>query len=421
MCHHCALLVDEVTRLNGHVGAGAPVIVTVAFPGAGDLSGTRGQPADAALKASVRQAVAAIEETAGLRFVEVEGGAAAMISVHYNADRRGYSWAEFPEASAADPSTAGAIAMNPHYGDYAPGSGGFQVLLHEFGHAMGLKHPHDGEVRLARALDTTEHTLMSYNWRGAPKADYRPLDEAALTALYGEAGALDGLSLAWDAAADTLTVEGTRAMETILAVDDATEVFGRSGADRLAGRMADDTLRGNGGLDTVEGFDGDDRLHGGHGGDELRGGWDDDRLLGGYGNDLLGGGTGRDLVRAGPGRDTLEGGHGADTLCGDAAGDVLAGGAGADRLVGGPGADTLAGGPGPDVFVLRRNSGRDVIEDFSEREGDRINVTAFSFLPEEAVERLSISGDDVLFDIGFSVVTLAGAAAVSFDAADFIA
>lgn len=44
----------------------------------------------------------------------------------------------------------------------AQGTWGYTALLHEIGHALGLKHPFEGDVTLADSLDTMDNTVMSY-------------------------------------------------------------------------------------------------------------------------------------------------------------------------------------------------------------------------------------------------------------------
>jgi Ca2+-binding RTX toxin-like protein len=61
----------------------------------------------------------------------------------------------------------------------------------------------------------------------------------------------------------------------------------------------------------------------------------------------------------------LEGGAGDDILIGGSQSDTLIGGKGNDKLEGGAGNDRLSGGSGKDVFVFGKNSGKDVITDFS--------------------------------------------------------
>lgn len=71
--------------------------------------------------------------------------------------------------------------------DLTPGSSGYETLLHELGHALGLGHPHE-EIRLSSAKDNTSQTLMSYEESGGPYSSFRPIDLAALDYLYGGDG-----------------------------------------------------------------------------------------------------------------------------------------------------------------------------------------------------------------------------------------
>ena len=71
--------------------------------------------------------------------------------------------------------------------DLTPGDLGYETLLHELGHVLGLVHPHEGE-ELDESLDNTSHTLMSYQASGGPYSTYQSLDLAALEWLYGADG-----------------------------------------------------------------------------------------------------------------------------------------------------------------------------------------------------------------------------------------
>lgn len=67
----------------------------------------------------------------------------------------------------------------------------YEVLLHEVGHAMDLKHPFEGWITLPTSLDNTENTLMSYT--SAPTSTswyshYQEYDILALQYLYGTDG-----------------------------------------------------------------------------------------------------------------------------------------------------------------------------------------------------------------------------------------
>lgn len=128
-----------------------------------------------------------------------------------------------------------------------PGTDGYEVLLHELGHAMGLKHPFEDGVVLPGALDDTSHTLMSYSHVGGPYSTFRPLDVAALMFLYGGDGL--GGALGWSSAGRWYT--GTDAAETIT---------GGSGDDVLQGGTGDDVLNGGAGTDIAR-FSGNRALY----------------------------------------------------------------------------------------------------------------------------------------------------------------
>ena len=60
----------------------------------------------------------------------------------------------------------------------------FEVILHELGHTMGLKHPFEDDPLLHPDLDNTTITIMSYT--GEPGvSNYGPLDVDALEHIYG--------------------------------------------------------------------------------------------------------------------------------------------------------------------------------------------------------------------------------------------
>ena len=121
----------------------------------------------------------------------------------------------------------------------AAGNAGYQVLLHEIGHALGLKHPFEGSVTLPGAQDNTAFTLMSYTDSGGPYSSYNAYDIAALMWLYGG----DGLG---------------------------GQLGHSTGGRYLIGSALADALIGGGGDDTFEGGPGDDTISGGSGSDTAR-------------------------------------------------------------------------------------------------------------------------------------------------------
>ncbi|MBE9158986.1 M10 family metallopeptidase [Nodosilinea sp. LEGE 06152] len=81
------------------------------------------------------------------------------------------------------------------YNNFAsgPGSHGYTTLIHEIGHALGLKHPGNynadssGEEGpyLPTSTDHLGNTVMTYNFGGFAPATLMPLDIAALRSMYG--------------------------------------------------------------------------------------------------------------------------------------------------------------------------------------------------------------------------------------------
>lgn len=71
----------------------------------------------------------------------------------------------------------------------SPGSRGFTTLIHEIGHALGLKHPHGGSVTLPNYQDSDQYTVMSYNkhpdMRFVEPRTPQLFDIAAIQHLYG--------------------------------------------------------------------------------------------------------------------------------------------------------------------------------------------------------------------------------------------
>jgi len=97
------------------------------------------------------------------------------------------------------------------------------------------------------------------------------------------------------------------------------------------------------------------------------------------------------VLLAGPAPERLEGGEGVDVLLGLSGddtlegaqnSDIMLGGPGADVLMGGDGRDALWGGPGADLFRFTAEDAAqaeaDVVFDFSQADGDRIDLSAFS-------------------------------------------
>ncbi len=128
---------------------------------------------------------------------------------------------------------------------------------------------------------------------------------------------------------------------------------------------------------------GNDSVFGGAGQDSIYGRGGDDFLNGEAGTDYLFGGDGSDTLLGGDGFDIVYGGSGSDFVLGQAGNDILYGEAGDDLLLGGTGRDIMVGGAGADLFTYNEEDSlvegafelfRESIIDFSQAQGDRINL-----------------------------------------------
>lgn len=157
------------------------------------------------------------------------------------------------------------------------------------------------------------------------------------------------------------------------------EINGLAGADRLVvgdvfGTRSVRILSSTAQITGIESL----TFNGGGGNDTLDGSAANGPLLGrgGAGDDLLIGGSGRDVLLGGAGNDTLQGGAGADTLNGGTGDDILIGGLGRDVLTGGPGTDVFRFLSTDDLPAPHGRVGPETITDFSQAQGDRIDLSA---------------------------------------------
>ena len=298
----------------------------------------------------------------------------------------------------------GAFPQSLEQGGYS-----YAVILHEFGHAHGIAHPHDtgggSEIMLGvngstgslgvYNLNQGVYTVMSYNdawplhpngpsaftiagidngWSGSLSA----FDIAVLQERYGRHahntgdtvyGLTDVVDDAfyqtiWDTGGvDTISYGG--ALDATIDLTAATLDYTPTGGGVLSfllndpANMPTNSFRVRGGytiangvvIENATGGSGDDVLIGNAAANTLTGNAGDDVLMGRDGDDQLLGGLGADSLSGDGGDDSLVGGDGADTLSGGEGDDSLDGGDGVDALNGGDGDDILLGGLGDDSLL----------------------------------------------------------------------
>ena len=200
-------------------------------------------------------------------------------------------------------------------------------------------------------------------------------------------------------------------------------VFTGAGDDFIKGNSFTNWLFSGSGKDEVLGLGGDDFIIGGFGeGDDYYDGGDDvDTVI--YSSATQGIVVNLSTGQAsGPeiGTDQLIsienviGGSGNDSISGNALGNLLDGG---------PGGDTLTGGGGADTFVYSTGSGADVLLDFHQSEGDKIdlrgvsNVHSFS----ELLTKITQGSPDTVINFGNGdTLTLSGVNGAALAPGDFL-
>jgi Ca2+-binding RTX toxin-like protein len=362
--------------------AAAPAYATAHGDGAGFLA------FDALQQQATRQVLASIEQVANVHFAEVTGVGQMTFANSSQSPGQGgyayypsyqYSWSlpsnTIVSATALD--TSGDVWINRNAGwtsaSWAPGGYGYTTLLHEIGHALGLKHPFEGTNTLDAAFDNTRFTVMSYtdapdsaivsvtgsatsySWTTShvSPSSLMVMDVQALQALYGanlashagndtyrwgtnqelletiwDGGGTDTIDCSNQVLACEIDLNDNAYSSIGLRQTDAEQRLGLDLPSWFTQPLPADVYKGKANLgialNTVI-----ENAVGGSGNDRLLGNEVANNLAGGAGNDTLTGGLGNDVLDGGTGADRMEGGAGNDAFYVDNTGDLVVEGVGA--------------------------------------------------------------------------------------------
>lgn len=277
-----------------------------------------------------------------------------------------------------------------------PGGYSYEVILHEFGHAHGIAHPHDtgggSEIMLGVTaaqnsygvydLNQGVYTVMSYNsgWNTHPDGD-RNYSAANRASGWSETlGAFDIAVMQQRGYATqptnvgntTYTIADTQPQSSYITILDTSGIdtidyFGTRNAqiDLLAATL-DYTPTGGGAVSFVRGV------------------WGGYTIANGVVIENATGGSGNDTLLGNSSANTLTGNDGDDFLLGRGGNDILRGGLGIDKITGGDGLDVATLGGGNDIFVAEVTTTKqtlktgtmsvDIITDFDASGDDVIDL-----------------------------------------------
>lgn len=258
--NHIDALLDKGPDWNYLSNGNANVLYYTFSVTSGNETGKTGQEAfSAAQQAATRSAFTYLQQVTGIEFRETTSGTGAQIHLanmnlaganttglcSWQASYRRTSNDTLTEYSANAYVYLDNVEWRAANQNLTPGGQGYETLLHELGHALGLKHPfyeNNGEqqIVLPAAEDNTSNTIMSYTQSGAFSSTYSPYDIAALNWLYGR--------------------DGLRGEYGINSTTGGRYITGSFKSETLMGTQFNDILQGNGGNDMIDGGAGIDTV-----------------------------------------------------------------------------------------------------------------------------------------------------------------
>lgn len=336
-------------------------------------------------KAATRSVLDYWANVADITFTEVTDSATVAGDFRFaKSSEPSTAWAYLPNSYAS----GGDVWVGPssYYNDMSEGTYGFQTMLHEMGHALGLMHTHQGSVAATSDIDWTGYSVMSY----------RSYVDAPLT------GYTQNYYPTTPMINDIKAVQHMYGANTSHNTGDTT--YSWTTGDRIL-----ETIWDAGGTDTIDWSNQSSAA-------EINltsGVWSklgptyyskfptaEDRTL---------------MIAENAVIENAIGGSAADTITGNTAANVLTGGGGDDALT---------GGSGDDRFVFASGFGDDTISDFTAGSGsdDTLDFSSYGYTAyTEILSNITIAdvGGNAVLTIGSDSLTLTGVSSSSLDVDDF--
>jgi hypothetical protein len=314
------------------VGAGS-AFSTSLINGYGPTTDTSSEPwsprfnyfSGAALQAQATSALSKWAAVANLNFTQVADSGNTVGDIRFAFTDVGNAQAE---AFSPGVGSGGDVwfSYTERFHSFAEGTYNYMALIHELGHALGLKHPFDAisanATVLPVTLDSQSYTVMSYSAQAGNTASdfsFRPttpmvLDIQAIQYLYGANTSYNAGDTAyhfgdsstyhqtlWDGGGlDTISYDGAIASVIDLrqgagsTIGNPVYIVDAFGAHH--GTVSNVWIAIGAEFENASGGSGADRLTGNELANHLAGGGGNDTLTGNSGNDCVDGGSGTDVV-----------------------------------------------------------------------------------------------------------------------------